>query len=78
MPDKKISRYNNVEFKREGTKLWLGIELDEVKVDAGVSKKGTSVVVSVAKRAVKFNELPYFLNLVFVRMLSEREDNVEL
>lgn len=74
----KISRYNNVAFTRDGTKLIITIETDESKVDAGASKKGTSIVVSVAKRAVKFNDLPYFLNLVFVRMFGERDDNVEL
>lgn len=61
----KISRYENVQVERTGTKLVITIETDEEKVDAQPSGSGKSVVLATTGGARQINGLR--LNLTLYR-----------
>ena len=78
METKKVSRYNNLVFSRDGTKLAITVELDETKVDAQESKSAKTVVVSTGRRNITVDGVGYFISCTVCRTLGDNRNVVEL
>ena len=78
METKKASRYNNLEFKLEGTKLHIIVELDETKVEAQESKSAKTIVVATGRRNLTVGGVGYFISNTVCRTLGDNRNVVEL
>lgn len=56
MPEK-ISRYDNLEVRQEGTKLVIEVETDEAKVDVAPSSSGKTLVIATTGGAKRVDGL---------------------
>lgn len=78
METRKASRYNNLAFSRDGSKLVITIELDETKVDAQESQSAKTVVIATGRRNLTVNGVGYFVSCTVCRTLGDSRNVVEL
>jgi len=78
MENKKVSRYNNLTFTRDGSKLVITVELDETKVDAQESKSAKTVVIATGRRNITVDGTGYFISCTVCRTLGDNRNVVEL